>query len=83
MTTHLQPRAAAVDRLLARWDLEPGDVLAVQLYATDVVVSLRAPLSAIEWIATPRTDGVTYRHDLTHEDVPIRLLAWIPNEEAA
>lgn len=81
--THYATRGAVIDRLLTRWDLEPGDVLAIQMYTTDVVVSLRRPLSNLEWITTPRADGITYRHDLVHEDLPVRLLAWIPNEVPA
>lgn len=81
--THYAARGAAIDRLLARWDLEPGDVLAVNVYSTDIVVHLRAPLAGIEWQVTPGDKSVSYWHDLTHEDLTVRLSAWVPEEVAA
>ena len=81
--THYATRGAAIDRLLTRWDLEPGDVLAVNLYSTDIVIHLRAPLAGIEWRTTPGDKSVCYWHDLKHEGLAIRLSVWVPEEAAA
>lgn len=81
--THYATRGAAIDRLLTRWDLEPGDVLAVNVYATDIVVHLRAPLAGIEWRTTPGDKSVCYWHDLKHEGLAVRLSVWVPEEAAA
>ena len=69
--------------VLRRVDAAPGDVLAVNLYSTDIVIHLRTPLAGIEWQVTPGDESVCYWHDLKHEDLTIRLSAWVPEEAAA
>lgn len=81
--THYATRGAAIDRLLSRWDLEPGDVLAVNVYATDIVIHLRAPIPTVDWRTTPGDKSICYWHDLKHEGLTIRLSVWVPNEAAA